>query len=207
MPLIGWTIKAALGSRNVSRTIVSTNDPRISSIAEEFGAEVPFKRPESLADCGTHSVFTILHALEELKIREGYSPDVILMLLPTSPFRSSEDIDNCIDLFNSERYDSVISVTLSDKQLVHMRVLKDGFLTPIQKFETLNMQRQTADDLYVLNGSIYVTSPKSLLEEKTFHMSFAKPYLMPPERSVDINTQRDLDYAQMLLGKQKGIDL
>src|SRR3990170_965342 len=91
-PLIGWTIDAALQSRMLSRVIVSTDDAEIAQAARECGAETPFLRPPELAQDDSSSISVVLHALQWLEEQEHFSPDYVLLLQPTSPFRNAHDI-------------------------------------------------------------------------------------------------------------------
>ncbi len=97
--LLNWTIEAALESKVASRVIVSTDDKDIASFAREAGASVPFIRPHEIATDDIHSVHVVLHVLDWLHDTEGFTPDGIMMLLPTSPFRSFEHIRGATNLF------------------------------------------------------------------------------------------------------------
>jgi CMP-N,N'-diacetyllegionaminic acid synthase len=97
-PLIAWTIEAAQKSKDLSRIVVSTDDTEIADVARQWGAEVPFIRPEELARDGSSSISAVLHTVHWLDENEGYCPDYIMLLQPTSPFRTTEDIQKSIEL-------------------------------------------------------------------------------------------------------------
>jgi len=206
-PLIAWTIQAAKAARHVTRVIVSTDDPEIAEVSRQFGAETPFLRPAEISGGEVFSVAVPVHALKWLRENEGYEPARVLMLLPTSPLRQAEDIDGAIELFAASGAPSVVSVEPMDKQLPHLRRLVDGRLEPLIPFDQLNVQRQGLEPLYVLNGSIYVTTPATLLEHGTFHLRGAAGYPMLPARSIDINSPEDLLLAAFYLNQTPSSDL
>jgi CMP-N,N'-diacetyllegionaminic acid synthase len=199
-PLVSYSIKAALESSNISRVICSTNSKKIADVAVKFGAECPYLRPDEFSNDAIHSVHTVTHALKWLMDNEGYRPDIVVMLLPTSPFRTSEHIDGAIETFYKESPDSVVSVYENDKQLLHFRYIEEGKLVAVEEHQTLNVQRQSLRSLYALNGSIYVATPDTVLEKESFHLTNTRPYIMPSLNSIDINEPEDLEMAR-LIGK------
>lgn len=201
-PLMNWTIDAAKESKYINKIIVSTDSEKYASMAMDNGAEVLMRNSE-LANDKIHSVYVVLDVLKQLAEQSNYIPDIVLMLLPTSPLRKSSSIDKAIELFLNEKPKSVISVNKSDKQLLHYRTINKGnFLEPLIEVDDCNVQRQDLSDLYELNGSIYVSNPPTLLTEKSFHIANgAFPLVMSKEESVDINEPKDLEYAQYLIRK------
>ena len=199
IPLLAWTIRAAQGSHRITRVLVSTEDDEIAALARAEGAGVPFVRPQALAKGDVHSVHTVLHALAWLKEHERYEPEIVIMLLPTSPLRTAVQIDEAVALFVQHEPPSVVSVTDLGKQLLHLRRIENGVLKPLVASGDLNIQRQDSEPLYALNGSIYVTSSARLNAQKTFHQEGAIPYRMPFRSSVDINEPFDLTLAECLL--------
>ena len=196
------TINAALNSKYISRLVVTTDSKKYSKIASAYGADIPFIRNKSLSTDNVHSVYAILDVLNKLKNNESYIPDIVLMLLPTSPLRSTKSIDSAIKLFLENNSLSLVSVVENEKQLLHLRTIdKNGILKPIIKSDNYNVQREDLDSIYSLNGSIYISTPKQLTKTKTFHNKDAMAFLMPKNESVDINDQGDFDYAEYLLNK------
>lgn len=203
-PLIGWSIHAAKKSKYVSRVIVTTDSEEIKKVSLDLGAEVPFLRPKELASDEVHSVYPVMHTLNWLSEHDNYTPDIVIMLLPTSPLRATEDIDNAIDLYLKNTDHNVISVVESDKQLPHFRYVEEDLLLPVQKQDNHNVQRQDLKKLYCLNGSIYISDINRLMKNKTFHIEKTVPHIMDKDRSVDINTEEDFKQAEYILqyGKQ-----
>jgi len=202
-PLIAWTIEAAKKSKYINKIVVTTENEEIKKVGLKYGAEVPFKRPVKLAGDKVHGIFPILHAIKWLIKNKNYYPDIVLMLLPTAPFRGSTNIDRAIKLHLKSRGKMVIGVCETAKQLLHFRYIRNQKLTPIIKAKTLNVQRQDLEKLYYINGTIYVANTKELLKEKTFHTKDAIPYIMDEKYSTDINTFRELNMARLMLRFKK----
>jgi CMP-N,N'-diacetyllegionaminic acid synthase len=205
-PLISWTIKAALDSRCFSRIIVSTNNEEIASVARLYGADVPFLRPQDLAEDSIHAVNVVIHALDWVKENEGWMPEAVMMLLPTSPLRESEDIENATKIYKEENVSAVVSVVDLGKYITNLRYIREGVLVPVDSKENLNAQRQGMEKLYGVNGAIFLANASKLINKKTFHFLGAKPYLMHPLRSVDINSQEDLFLAQHIMLNRMDFD-
>jgi CMP-N-acetylneuraminic acid synthetase len=197
-PLLTWTIDAARQSGVIDRIVVSSDDDTILEVAVGAGAEAD-RRSDALAEDHVHSVHVVLDLLER-QGRAGYRPDVVVMLLPTSPFRRPEHVAGAVGRFLDVRPPAVISVTELDKQLIHLRTVdEDGRLQPLASAGELTAQRQGQPSLYGLNGSIYVARPDKLLSARTFHMPGAIAYVMDANASVDINEPADLEHARRLL--------
>ncbi len=110
-PLIAYTIEAARQSRHVDRVVVSTNDQEIASISRSYQAEIPFLRPEALAGDDARAIDTYTYTIEKLNKGEGRAYEECIVLLPTSPLRTADDIDQAIELYHNKNADSVISVS------------------------------------------------------------------------------------------------
>ena len=119
-------------------------------IARHHGAEVPFIRPPELGHDSVHSVHVVLHALEWFAKHENYFPYGILMLLPTSPFRSSKNIADCVDLFINKNADSVISVVDTGKYIANMRYIDNGVLKNVMHSSGINYQRQGQKQIFAV---------------------------------------------------------
>lgn len=200
-PLIAYTIEAAINSKLITRTIVSTDSEEYALVARNYGAEVPFLRPTEFASDKVHAVYPVIDCLERLMITEKYFPEIVIMLLPTSPLRQPKHIDDSIRLYLQKGNGSVVSITNAN----HPRYIKkiiNGLLYPYEKFDgTPNFQRQELEKVYEGNGSIFVTSVKTLLEHRTFHVEKVYPYVMEKRYSIDINDQYDLEIAEYFLKK------
>ncbi|MCJ7443549.1 MAG: acylneuraminate cytidylyltransferase family protein [Methanotrichaceae archaeon] len=198
-PLISYTIKAALASTRLDRFIVSTDSPKIADIANSYGAEVPFLRPSNLAKDETPGIMPIIHAVKWLNEHENYDPDYILILQPTSPFRNSKDIDSALQLAMEKNAEAVVSVCLPRYHPYWMK--KVDHEGKIENFLNLDGQvrRQDLPKIYALNGAIYLIKKDILLKQETLYPARTYAYIMPPERSLDIDTKWDLFLADLIM--------
>jgi N-acylneuraminate cytidylyltransferase/CMP-N,N'-diacetyllegionaminic acid synthase len=203
-PLIAWTIEAALRSPSLARVLVSTDDPGIRKVAIKWGAEAPFLRPDELAQDESPHIPVVIHAVDWLETMEKQKLDYVLLLQPTNPFRTTEDIESSIQLIIEKDGDSVVSVceALSHPYLVK-RIGDDGKLHPFIPTPEGYLARQTLPAAYVLNGAIYLVKRDVIMNQKTFHTDRTYAYLMPAERSLDIDTPWDLYVADLVLKDRK----
>ena len=196
-PLVAWTIEAALAAD--VQPLVSSDDSEILEVGATHGAAV-LERSAELGDHDVHAIHVILEALDHIESHVGL-PDAVLMLLPTSPFRTADDIRQALGIHRERQPPSVVSVSLLDKQMIHLRTIDENdALVPLAPWDQLTAQRQQQLPLYGLNGSIYVADPRVLRENGTFHVPGAVASIMPAEHSIDINEPSDLEYARYLLG-------
>jgi CMP-N,N'-diacetyllegionaminic acid synthase len=195
MPLIAHTIIAALGSKKVNHVFVSTEDREIAAIAEEFGATVSI-RPERLAEDNVQNSEVIAHFLNHVTD----DIDCIVLLQPTSPLRNSDDIDNCLALFEQENVKSVSSVTSVDYHPYKSFFVDEKQLIALCFDENkIEARHQDLPVMYRQNGAIHVVGVSDFLSENRFVQRPCKAYVMPMERSVDIDNERDLILAATLL--------
>ena len=197
-PLIVWTIEHAKKSRYIGRITVSTEDKEIAEISKKYGAEV-IERPEELAKDETPTIDVIFHVLRVQA--ENFEPGAIVLLQPTSPLRNTQDIDNAIELFLKNDCESVVSVCEVEHSLYWGFEIENRCLKPIFGGKYLNMRRQDLSKVYTPNGAIYVSTPEILWKYKSFYCSKTIPYIMPPERSVDIDNEIDFMLAELLMRK------
>ena len=195
-PLIYYTIMVVLKSSEVSRVIVSTEDEEIASVAQQFGAEVPFMRPSYLATDDSLAIETYKYTVDKLIKDEAVDIVDYMVLLPTSPLRDTSDISNAVKLFREKKADSVISVTKEDKPISWFKSL-DSEARILENNIALR-NRQDEEDYYCPNGSIYIFK-KELIDNNKYYSDNTYAYVMPKSRSVDIDTQLDFDYAEFLL--------
>lgn len=194
-PLIAWTIEEAKKSKYIDRLIVSSEDQEIIQVAKSWGCEVPFVRPKELALDDTPGSQVIIHALHMLS-----KHDYVLVLQPTSPLRTVEDIDGCIQFCEERRAVSCVSVTEPDKSPYWMFVLDSvGRMRPLLVQDRLITRRQGLPTVYALNGAIYMAQWDWFLENETFIHEQTLAYIMPRERSLDIDTEFDFELATMRL--------
>jgi len=182
-PLIAWSIESARASKYLDRLVLSTDDQEIARLAGECGCEVPFLRPAELATDDTPGVEPVLHALEQLP---GY--DYVVLLQPTSPLRSTSDIDEAIETCVNAGAPSCVSVTPAQESPYLMYSLEGRCLRPAVTMAVEHFRRQ----FYLLNGAVYVARTDWLRQEHNFISSQTVAYVMPRERSLDIDTEADL---------------
>lgn len=191
-PLIAWTIKAAQESASVGRVIVSTDDPEIAEVARAWGAETPFIRPAELSGDEAPGDAPFRHAVDQIP---GF--DIAVLLQPTSPFRNAADIDACVALARPGR--SAVSVCEVLKHPAWMFTVEEEGLTPILPAMAGIARRQDLPPVYVLNGAIYVMASSDLGGGARLVGPGTLAYVMPPERSIDIDTEDDLSSAAAML--------
>lgn len=206
-PLIAWTIDAALQSTVVDRLIVSTDDSEIATIAAECGAEVPFMRPAELAADDTPDLPVLLHALDWLRVEAHDEPDLVVWLRPTAPMRLASDIDRGAGLLVETGADCVRSVCPSEHHPYWMKRLEDGRLMSFMPGhdERSYYSRQLLPPVYRLNGAVDVVWAERVLrsEDRLFWgWDDIRGYVMPVERSTDIDTEQDLRMVEFLWGKE-----
>jgi len=194
-PLIAYSIEAALKSKFIDRVIVSTENEEIAKIAKKYGAEI-IKRPRELAADETPTIDVIFHVLEIIK---GYYPKVIVVLQPTSPLRTTQDINSAVKLFLENDCESVVSVCEAEPSPYWSFKIERGYLKPIFGENYLRMRRQKLPKLYVPNGAIEISRPEILHKYRSFYCKETTPYVMPPERSIDIDSEIDLKLAELLM--------
>jgi len=201
-PLIAWTIEEGLKSEYIDRLVLSSDDEEIIKYALNYGCEVPFVRPVELAKDTTPGIDVILHVLNCIK-----EYDYVVLLQPTSPFRSVDDIDNCIYNCITNEVDSLVSVVEVDKP-PHWMYRLDGQskLHPLLEENNIYSRRQDIPTTYSLNGAVYVANVNWLQLNKSFLGKETKGYVMPKERSVDIDSEFDFLYCETLLKTINKID-
>lgn len=198
-PLLVWTLEVAHGCPIVDRVVLSTEDEEIARVGLAHGAEVPFRRPAELAGDDTPGMAVVEHALLWLQERERYRPDYVLSLQPTSPLRTRKDVEEAFAISQREEADAVVSVTRVREHPAWMKTvdakgrLADAFELPVPS------TRQELPAFHVLNGAIYLATVDVVLSRKTWYTDRTYAYVMPPERSIDIDTMWDLRVAEMIL--------
>jgi len=198
-PLIAWTIEQALASKYLDMVIVSTDDEKIAEISRKYGAELPFMRPKKLATDEARGIDVVLHAMDQ--IEENDKPyDLLILLQPTSPLRTSEDIDKAIELLFLKKAQTIVSVCEVDHHPYWSNILpKNGCMKDFIKAEIMNKNRQELPVFYRLNGAIYLAYWDYLKEQKSFLGKETFAYIMLQERSIDINKEIDFKLAEALM--------
>lgn len=197
-PLLAWSINAALKSKYIDRLILSSDDEEIMKVAEKYGCEVPFKRPGHLGEDTTSSMDVIMHALNECNGSGEF--DYLVLLQPTSPFRTTESIDKCIEYCVENNYPISVSVAKSKKSPVHMYYRgKDNTLEPILGEFVKNTRRQDQKEVYEHNGAIYISEIPFLIEKQTYNCKETRLFEMFGIENLDIDTIEDLKFARNFL--------
>ncbi|MEO5334745.1 MAG: acylneuraminate cytidylyltransferase family protein [Magnetococcus sp. YQC-5] len=198
-PLLAWTIEAALACPEIDRLILSSDDEEIIAIARQWGCHSPFPRPKNLAQDDTLSIDVALHLLATLP--EQY--DYLIWLQPTSPLRTATDISDCLHLCVKHQAMSAVTVTPTDKSPYWMFFVDDcGAMRPILPGDHTQANRQELPVAYGLNGAVYVVKTSWLQQSRRFMDQNTLACVMPPQRSVDIDSERDLFLAEWLLSAQ-----
>lgn len=196
-PLIAYSIEHAKSSRYIDRVIVSTEDKAIAEIALKYGAEVPFMRPKELATDASGTIDVLLHAISWME-SAGDPFTVLALLHVTTPLRSAEDVDNCIELLVDSGAQSIFSVTDAHRNpYFNMVEVRGGKVALIKQGNFVS--RQSAPEVYDMNSSIYIWMKDALKEKKSTFLERTGIYRMPRERSVDIDDHLDFRIAEMLL--------
>lgn len=207
-PLISWTIQEAKKSNHITDIVVSTDCSKIAKIAELEQAEVPFLRPAELATDTTRNKDVTKHLLEQLLLN-GRKYDYFILLQPTSPLRSVEDIDNAFEKINKLNADAIISVCHSEHSPLWTTELDEkGDLSEFFSHGAANKRSQQLPSYYRLNGAIYLISVERFLKEGSYFFTdniFST--IMPSLRSVDIDNEFDFKLAEFLMKNSYGNDL
>lgn len=204
-PLIAYTIETALKSEMVTDVVVTTDSEEIQKIALEFGALCPFLRPDELATDTALAVPTIQHAVGEMEARKDVKYDYIIMLQPTSPLKTAEDLDGALNKLMNEKADGIISVVDVDNNhpMKMKKFLGDdarsGQLVDYEKPPYENCPRQHLPPVYIVNGAFYATKRDVFMNDNTFQGEHCIGYIMSPERSVNIDTPFDFLLAEHTL--------
>ena len=201
-PLIAYTIEAACASRLIDRLILSTDDEKIADVAREYGVEVPFMRPPELAKDDSLAIDNYLYTLNKLNDEKAKQYDEFIVLQPTSPFRTAQDIDNAIELFYEKKADSVISVSEVLPSPVWSKKIDDkGVLKAYFDLAINNKNRQEIETAYMPNGAIYILQLSLVKKIYSYYSNNTLAYIMPEERSLDIDKPLDFEFAEFLRGK------
>ncbi|QDV08652.1 CMP-N,N'-diacetyllegionaminic acid synthase [Planctomycetes bacterium Poly30] len=195
-PLLAWTVEAALACPAIDRVILSSDDEAIAAVAREYGCEVPFVRPANLATDTAGAIDVALHALDEVP---GF--DVLVLLQPTSPLRTAEDLARAAEVLDRSGAPSCVSVRPAMENPAWMfRLGGASELVPFVDPSQRPARRQDLDQAYVLNGALYYATTEQLRSARSFVTERTVAYVMPSDRSIDIDTAADLARAEAILG-------
>lgn len=202
-PLVVHTIDVAKKCPLIDRVIISTDDPEIAEVAKTNGAEVPFLRPKDLALDNTSKLPVLKHVVNYLESQEGYYPDIIVDLDPTSPLRTKEDIEACIRMVREEGTDNVFSVTKGRRNpYFNVVEIVDGRVRLVKSSTQPVLSRQEAPEVYDMNASIYVWKREALMNHDSLFLKRTKIYEMP-EWAIDIDNETDFEFVEFILRKRE----
>lgn len=193
-PLLQWAIESALQSGVIDKLIVSSEDNEICEMAKKLGAEVPFIRPDFLSHDPHGVVEVALHALSEMRLQK-FSFTELIILLPTCPFRLPSDIQSAYQQFKSVNAHFLMSVSPCTQTPFNLFKLNDNLLSPLFP-EYLESKPGSLPQTYRPNGAIHILNIKAFEKAKSYSADPLFGYVMPSERSVDIDTKEDLIVAE-----------
>lgn len=203
-PLIQYTVDIALDLKNngfIEAVIVSTDCNDIANISRDLGVTVPFLRPEEIAGDKAKSVDFVLHSIQYYE-NIGIEFDAVIVLQPTSPLKSIDDVQKSIEIFNKNQSDSLISAykeeTINDLIMYHK---EDDKAIPLNNDHNKGVRRQDHGAVYIRNGAIYITKVDYLKKEQRIISDIPLMYEMSKNRSINIDTSEDLEYVRNLLCK------
>jgi|TARA_B100000809_G_C14901754_1_gene446513 CMP-N-acetylneuraminic acid synthetase len=194
-PLLFYSIRSAIKSKFISRTVISTDNLKIANIAKKFGAEV-VKRPKRLANGKLPMEPVIEHVLETLQKKENYCPEIIVVLPNTSPLRTSVHVDKALKKFCSGNYDSLTS---GFRGIKFMWKHDGKFILPLNNDPKNRPNRQDVKNQFIENGAIHITKYKSFMKNKCRLSGKIGIFEMPEHLSFEIDSIYDLKIVEFLL--------
>ena len=205
-PLIAWAIESAKAVKQIQRVVVSTDSEEIAKIAREFGAEVPFLRPSIIAQDNSAEWLAWQHALKFFSNDEGPEYDVMVSIPATAPLRKPIDISNCIDAYEKDDVDAVITVTDAHRNPYFNMVSEtsNGLVNLVSKPSKVIYNRQDAPKVFDITTVAYVAKTSFVLNNKSIFSGKVSSIYVPIERSIDIDTKLDFEIAEFLFERGKG---
>lgn len=195
-PLVGWTIEASIRSRYITRTIVSSESPDVLEFSTRAGADI-IERPHELASDTASIESVIEHTVNYLCNTEDYRPETLILLQPTSPLRTSKDINAAMELYLGNECSAVISgYELQRNPLKEFLINDQGSLTAIINNTNPFLPRQLLSRAFRPNGAIYIIDTNLFMQTQTLLTNNTKPFFMEKERSIDIDNIKDLKTAE-----------
>lgn len=203
-PLIVWSIDAAKGIAEICDILVSTDDPAIAAVCTAAGAFVPWLRPADLATDTASSVDVVLHALDWYEAGKG-AVDGLLLLQPTSPFRTRETVRKGIELFVKHERQAVLGVSPSHAHPMWALKMAGDHLVPFMQAHGLGTRSQDMPPAYTVNGGFYLITPVELRACHSFVGAKTVPLLIEsPQEALDIDTEWDWTVAQVIVSRIDG---
>ena len=199
-PLVARTIEAALAAETLDQIVVSSDNSEVLNIARSYDKGIALTRPAELATDTSPAISYVNHALEALENEGGGPFTAIVILQASSPFTLAEDIDGTVRLLERTGADSAVSIMQLDHAIhpIKLKILQGDRLLPYLEEEEGRMAAHELPTLYVRNCSIYATR-RQIVDSGQVIGGDCRGYLMPPERSIDINTELDFLFAEFLV--------
>ena len=206
-PLIAWSIEHARAVPRIERVIVSTDSDEIAKVARQYGAEVPFMRPEELARDDSPEWLAWRHALNYMVEAEGRLPELMVSIPATAPLRLPLDIENCLDEYEKGKADMVISVTDAHCSPYFNMVKEntDGTVALVIPPSTTLTRRQDAPIVYDMTTVAYVVKPEFVLTHQSHFEGRVCAVHVPLERAIDIDTLMDFKMAEFFLSQKESL--
>ena len=203
-PMLAYTAAAALASKTLTRSIVSTDDEEIAQAGRSLGLHVPFLRPREISNDQAPMIEVVSHALEWLRANEDYTPEVIVLLQPTSPLRKSAHVDESVQMLINHAADTVVSVIEVPHQFTpgSLMTVVDGKLVNAIPTESV-LRRQDKPTLYARNGPAVLVVRSETIQSGRLYGDTTLPYVMSPSDSIDIDSPQDLLLAEFLLTQRQ----
>ena len=204
-PLIAHSIEQALTVKRIERVIVSTDSEEIAQISLRYGAEIPYLRPVELVQDESPELLSWRHGLEFLRNTTGSLPQVMISLPPTSPLRWPQDIENCLDEFQKDDADVVITVTNAHRNPYFnmVKANENGSFNLVNQSKSKITRRQDAPQIYDVTTLCYVARPKFVMTHDSIFEGKVKAVEVPNQRSIDIDSLLDFEIAEFLFYKQR----
>ena len=198
VPLARYSVEIARAGPAIDRVCVDSDDPEIQRLAKSWGAESPTLRSPTLAAPDVHAVHVVLGRLDEYR-EMGWSPDVVVMLLPTNPFRSTDDVARAIEMVREDPSNTVVSVSPLGRGLPQLKRVRDDLVEDVVPPPSANFQSAEVEKLFALNGSIYAAQTNLLRKEGTFQGPKRRALMMHPRAMVDIDDAADFEFAEDIM--------
>ena len=204
-PLVVRAVDQAQAIDRISRIIVSTDSEEIASSSLEAGAEVPFQRPENLAEDDTPEWLVWRHALRYLKQADGVYPDALIVIPVTAPMRTVQDLERCLDAFEAGRADVVITVTDAQRSPYFnmVAVQPDGTVDLVISNEGSFVRRQDVPEVFDVTTVAYVVDPEFVMTSNGIFEGQVRSVHIPRDRALDIDTYLDFKIAECLMTERE----
>lgn len=204
-PLIFWTIDAAKKSRYIDRLIVSTDSEDIKNVCQALGAEVPFLRPRALASDTATSIDVVLHAVAFLE-NQGSRFDYLILLEPTSPLRTVDDIDGALSML-AHHAEAQAIVGVAKHESTHpnfsVRINEQGLLSPLTQGDNQSSRRQDISCVYYFEGTIYISKIEALKQKRSFYHNLTLPYIVDRHKALEVDELMDVYLVEAMMRYHK----